>query len=381
MPTSTELSSASESIHSLYFHIPFCEAKCHYCDFYSIGREKTPVGAPDRFITALRVECELRAAGFDFSHIETVFFGGGTPTTIDPEKLAWAIEPLKLNSQAVFEWTCEANPSSVTQEKIAALRLIGVNRISMGVQATENPFLKLLGRVHSESEARRAIDEVFSAGITNLSVDLLCGVPGQTLKNIESSLSVLTSYPINHLSCYLLTLAKHHPMAKDLPNEETQLEHLLFVHQWLASHGFEHYEISNFCKPGFESKHNLNYWKGRGYLGFGPSAHSFFSSTPKRFKNASSHLFYASELIEKNRIPIDFEETLSPTDLELEKWMLSLRLASGFPKAWLNTERRQSLANRFITEKLLESHPNNALNLRPTPRGFALSDQLIRELS
>ena len=158
------------------------------------------------------------------------------------------------------EWTMEANPSSITPESFKAFRAFGINRISMGVQALNPDFLKILGRVHSREQALVALETVFDAGFQNVSVDLLCGVPGQTESDLNEALNTLTQFPITHLSCYLLTLPKHHSMAPSLPNEDIQLSHLLFIHDWLTQNGFEHYEISNFAKNGKRALHNLNYW-------------------------------------------------------------------------------------------------------------------------
>src|SRR5690606_15278884 len=146
--------------------------------------------------------------------------------------------------------TMEANPSSITLDRMKAYRSLGVNRVSMGVQAFRDDHLKLLGRVHDRPTAFRALNDVFEAGFDNVSVDLLCGIPGRSLADLEDALRTFTKFPITHLSCYLLTLPPQHRMFKDLPNEETQLSHLLLIDQWMTSAGFEHYEISNFARPG-----------------------------------------------------------------------------------------------------------------------------------
>ena len=148
------------------------------------------------------------------------------------------------------EWTMEANPSSITRQTFEAYRNLGINRVSMGVQTLRPDLLKLLGRVHSRDQALSSLTAVFEAGFNNVSVDLLCGVPGQTLGDIEEALETFFTYPITHLSCYILTLTRQHPMFKDLPHEDVQLEHYLFVPDWMSAHGFEHYEISNFCETG-----------------------------------------------------------------------------------------------------------------------------------
>lgn len=367
---------------SLYIHFPFCESKCHYCDFYSIGREKTNLGDAPLFESALEAECKLWANSLD-TQIDTIFLGGGTPSMTPPESMARALAPLQLERRihAHTEFTMEANPSSVSRETLVGYRALGVNRVSMGVQALNDELLLKLGRVHSRTAALNALDILFNSGLENVSVDLLCGVPGQSLEELESALSILTQYPITHLSCYLLTLPKTHRMHKDLPDENVQLDHLLLIDRWMRGKGFEHYEISNFCKPTREAKHNLAYWTHQAYLGLGPSAHSFKKShnQSQRWKNISSLHPYARRLAQGEK-PIEWTESLSSEQENLEKWMLALRLSEGFPQEWLQTPSQKSRAVQLQNEGLLELHPTKIHCLRLTPKGFALSDAVIQAL-
>lgn len=369
---------------SLYFHFPFCETKCHYCDFYSLGREKTKTGDPDLFEQALIREIGIRAeAGSLSSPVDTIFFGGGTPSMTPPDSMERITRKLlqhtRLNPD--YEWTMEANPSSISLDSFRAYRSFGINRVSMGVQSLKDRHLEILGRVHNEGEALRALDTVFQAGFTNVSTDLLCGVPGQTKEDLRSHIEKLTSYPITHLSIYLLTLPPHHAMYKDLPNEEAQLEHLLLIDEVMRTKGFEHYEISNFAKPGMRARHNLVYWTGGSYLSFGPSAHSFSKEAGTRFKNFSSLHRYARELLEAGSLPVEWTESLSPDQLELEKWMLAVRLSEGFPEEWLLRDSQKAKSTLFMERGLLERHPSLPGRIRATPRGFAVSDALIKELA
>jgi oxygen-independent coproporphyrinogen-3 oxidase len=362
---------------SLYVHFPFCEAKCHYCDFYSIGRERTGTGDPLLFEEALFQECRQAAPRFD-AQIDTIFFGGGTPSMTPPESMRRALAPLELEKKihAETEWTMEANPSSVDRERLREYRGIGLNRISMGVQALRPDLLVSLGRVHSREAAFEALDAIFEAGFTNVSVDLLCGVPNQSVADVERAMEELTRYPITHLSCYLLTLPKTHRMFRDLPNEDEQLAHLLAIDRYMTGKGFEHYEISNFAKPGFRARHNLAYWTGKSYLALGPSAHGFDSERGERWKNVSALHKYAS-LLAKGESPIEWRETLTDEQREMEKWLLALRLSEGFDRTWLDTELRRKKAEAFVKEGLLTPHSEHTERLRLTPRGFALSDQII----
>lgn len=397
----------SDGVRSLYLHFPFCESKCHYCDFYSIGRERTKDSDAPLFETALRTELELLAGGAPLSassqktdrspdegsaprarfaaELETIFMGGGTPSMTPPDSMARALEPLWRVTRTTeeTEWTMEANPSSVDRDRLERYRALGVNRVSMGVQALRDDLLLRLGRVHSRDKALESLDAIFEAGFENVSVDLLCGVPRQTLQDLEVALDTLTRYPITHLSCYLLTLPKSHKMHRELPNEDEQLEHLLLIDRWMTSQGFEHYEISNFAKPGKQARHNLAYWTRQGYLAAGPSAHAFDPSIGPagwRWKNVSSLHKYAG-LLKEGQLPIEWTEQLDRSDSELEKWMLALRLAKGFPRAWLTDGVRSRRAAVLEETGLLEVHPEDSTRMRLTPRGFALSDQVIASLA
>jgi oxygen-independent coproporphyrinogen-3 oxidase len=314
--------------------------------------------------------------------LETIFFGGGTPSMTPPDSMKRALEPLWKHTRITpqTEWTMEANPSSIERNQMRAYREFGVNRVSMGVQAMREDLLKNLGRVHSRDAVLRALDAVFGAGFENVSVDLLCGVPHQSIQDIEEAMNKLVSFPIRHLSCYLLTLAPHHPMFKDLPNEDTQLEHLLFIDRFMQEKGFEHYEISNFAKPGFQAQHNLRYWKGDSYLGLGPSAHSFDAATSRRWKNISSLHKYSRDLAQGQSV-VEWTEELTAEQKHLESWMLALRLSEGFPRDWLDTPARQARARALEAAGLLESHPDQPNKLRLTARGFSLSDQVITSLA
>jgi len=369
---------------SLYFHFPFCETKCHYCDFYSLGREKTKVGDATLFESSLIQEIRIRGQeGSLTAPIDTIFLGGGTPSMTPPESMerifAEFFKFAKLSPNA--EWTMEANPSSIETEQFKHYRALGLNRVSMGVQSLKNEHLANLGRVHDENQALRALDSVFSSGFTNVSADLLCGVPGQTISDLESHMEKLTSFPITHLSIYLLTLAPRHAMYASLPKEDEQLAHLLFIDEFMKSKGFEHYEISNFAKPGFRARHNLAYWTEKSYLGFGPSAHSFQLEKSIRFKNFSSLHRYSDELLKKNTLPVEWTETLSAEARGLEKWMLAIRLADGFPMDWLKGDGQIQKADRLLKEGYLEVHPELPERYRATARGFSMSDALVRELA
>lgn len=370
---------------SLYLHFPFCETKCHYCDFYSIARDRTKPEDRTRFAEALRREIELRLPQIS-RRPETVFFGGGTPSMTDPEEMKWILEPL-LNHWETLpeEWTLEANPSSIERGRLRAFRELGVNRISMGVQSLRDDVLKRMGRPHSAHEAREALSTAVDCGFEGISVDLLCGVPGQDLRDLESTLTEFIQYPITHLSCYLLTLAPNHAMFKDLPDENQQQAELLFLHDWMKQAGFEHYEVSNFARPGGQARHNLVYWTSGSYLGMGPSAHSFDAGRSRRWKNVSSihryadTLLVAEERLVAARVPEEQEEFLRPDQLELETWMLGLRLNQGLPLTMLATERQQRSYAALLERGFVEPHGVDRFHL--TSLGMTVSDSVIAEFT
>jgi len=366
---------------SLYIHYPFCESKCRYCDFYSLGKGQHSSENSAKYLKSLETELWLQSPLLD-SELDTIYFGGGTPSLIPPEEIERLLHPIRSKILHGTEWTLEANPSSVSRNALWDLRKLGVNRLSMGVQSMNKDSLQLLGRIHSPELALGALTRAFEAGFEDISVDLLCGIPGQTTLDLEESLRQLTAFPLTHLSCYLLTLSPENPLVSQLPSEETQLEHLIFVDHWLTTRGFEHYEISNFAKPGRRSRHNLNYWRGNAYLALGPSAHSYDplgSTCGRRWKNFSSLDTYNSKLL-KNELPLEWEEFLTPEQKEIERWMLALRLSDGFPASWLNTPQRIECAARLQKESLLVPHPTLPGNLALTPKGLALSDEIISAL-
>jgi len=365
----------------LYVHFPFCESKCHYCDFYSIGREQTKSEDAVTFKEALYLESQKRVHELS-DHLKTIFFGGGTPSMTDAADMAYALKPLMLDQRisAETEWTMEANPSSIDGDRLKEYRSLGINRISLGVQSTHESYLKSMGRVHSHDTTKRALEAIFHSGFNNVSVDLLCGIPGQTLEELKTSVETLTQYPITHLSCYLLTLPKGHFLYKQLPEDSFQLEHLLHLDELMRTAGFSHYEISNFSKEGYEARHNLAYWTHQGYTGLGPSAHSFDQAERRRFRNMASLPRYAASL-SKGLSPEDMSETLTELQFELEKWMLALRLDRGVPFVWLKSKEQLAKYASLEKNRLVVTHPSHSDRFRLTPKGFALSDSVISALT
>lgn len=366
---------------NLYVHFPFCETKCHYCDFFSLPESKYDLGIQHSIYNDIIAELNLYAD--KLSTLETVFLGGGTPSLVESVFLEKLLSQLTLSNDT--EITLEANPSSVSLKAAKAWKNACVNRVSLGVQALDDERLKWLGRVHSKTQVYKALESIFCADIKHVSIDYIVGVPKQTTQQIEKELALLFDFfpQLEHVSAYLLTLHQSNPKYSELPSDNIQLEHLKVVSTLLREQGFEHYEISNFAKPSCRARHNENYWLGGSYLGIGPSAHSFWKSLQKRNKNWASLHRYA-EQIQKGTPPIEWEEVLSLEQQRLEYLMLRLRRKDG-----LNLEEYESLFKfnfynknystllRLVEKGLCEM----GSNLKLTENGFFLCDQILRGLA
>jgi oxygen-independent coproporphyrinogen-3 oxidase len=313
----------------LYIHIPFCVKKCNYCDFCSSDR----IGQEDKraYVNALCLELERESEKAKNYEVDTVFFGGGTPSLLSSSQLD-AIFRILHNSYAVSpdaEISMEVNPATVDREKLSFIKSLGVNRLSIGMQSLNENELKILGRAHSEKDFYSAYDDARGVGFSNLNVDLMYGIPEQTLSSFERTLKGVVSLKAEHISAYSLKIEENTPFYRmknelSLPDEDEEYAMYLSCADTLTRAGYSHYEISNYAKEGRECKHNLRYWRGLEYLGFGASAYSFFEG--KRYGNPS----LVSEYTEKNGEceKTDIEE-LSLRDEEYEYIMLAFRLREG----------------------------------------------------
>jgi oxygen-independent coproporphyrinogen III oxidase len=303
----------------LYVHIPFCVKKCAYCDFYSLPSKDNLIGV---YIEAvLREALKYRAKKF-----HTLYLGGGTPSLLGitnlPKLLSGLYRTLDLSGSD--EITVEVNPESANSDFIRTALNKGINRISIGVQSTSDSELSSVGRIHSANQAVRAIMEAKIAGFKSISVDLIVGLPGQNWNSLHNSLETVTGLDIQHLSLYCLSIEEGTPMAlvspDNLPSDNDQAELFEQSCEFLERVGFVHYEISNFALPGYESKHNVNYWRGGEYVGFGPAAASHVDG--KRYKNRANLDEYL-----KNPVGQEEEiEELVPEKKAAEEAMLRLRL-------------------------------------------------------
>ncbi len=331
---------------ALYIHIPFCETKCPYCDFNTYAGINHLIPS---YMDALSNELRVWASALDHPRVNTVFLGGGTPSMLSPKQMdsLMSLIHTEFAVQTDAEISAEVNPDDVTLQRITGFREAGLNRIGMGVQSFFDPELQLLGRRHDVEQALKAFEAIQHAGITNISMDLMYGLPHQTIdswkRNIEG---VITAAP-QHISAYALTLEPETPMAQhvakgSLPEQDPDLA--ADMYEWtstvLAKAGYHNYEISNWALPGRESKHNITYWHNLPYLGVGPGAHSFLGGY--RFANGKSPVTYMAKVNAWGTAPVDLEtllrenpgyvEDIEPMDAQTEmadSLIMGLRLAKG----------------------------------------------------
>jgi oxygen-independent coproporphyrinogen-3 oxidase len=322
----------------LYVHFPFCSSKCAYCDFASFPLQcMGGLSAARRYLDAVGVELDLRAASGEFygAAVDTIYFGGGTPTALPAE---WLTEMLarigrRFAVAAEAEVTVEANPGTVDGETLETLRGAGVNRLSLGVQSFRDQELQLLGRVHTAAEAAQAAEQARAAGFGNLSLDLISGLPGQTVAQWRESVAQAVALAPEHISAYGLSLEEGTPLAEAVasgqlpaPDEDQGAEMYRLTEEALSQAGYEHYEISNYARPGRPCRHNRRYWAGDEYLGLGSSAHSHRRGT--RWNNLRAPAVYVGWL-ERGLLPTARAEALSARERVGELLMLGLRCAEG----------------------------------------------------
>lgn len=369
----------------IYLHIPFCKSFCSYCDFYSI----TDSSGKEAFVRALIGEAVLRSRYLEGEKIDTVYFGGGTPSLLTVEQIGSILEAIRLNFIMGDdpEITLEANPDDVTEGYFGSLKAIGVNRVSLGVQSWDEKRLRYLGRRHTALQSAMALELIFREGITNVSADLIYGVPGMTTADMMADLEKMFSFPVTHLSAYHLTiedgtrlgqLKKEGKLSET--DEDTSNSMFTLLGNTCRDHGFIHYEISNFALDGYISRHNSSYWKQVPYLGLGPSAHSF--DRRSRQWNVSDVKKYIRS-VSSGEVPFIREE-LSRLTIFNEYVMTSLRTMWGidlsYVEAYYDKELHDYLVNlsgKYIRYGLMRREKNT---LVLTDQGKMISDNIIAEL-
>lgn len=330
----------------------------------------------------LRLEWLQRLKMLSNKEIETVYFGGGTPSLLGPEAigtiLEWVRKDAKMSSHA--EITLEANPESTSAELLKEYARTGVNRLSFGVQTMDPILLKRLERLHSAQRSVEAIHEALESGITNISIDLMYDLPNQTLESWENSLQIAGKLPITHLSLYNLTIEPHtvffkqkDTLLREIPDPETSLSMYVNAIKSLEGHGLKQYEISAFAKEGFHSRHNLGYWTGRPFLGYGPSAFSYWEG--KRFRNIANLSKYCN-LLQEGKLPVDFEEELSPKAQQRELIAIQLRTLSGIELNDIDNETEIIL--RQLCEEGFMVRESNRYRL--TQKGVLFYDSVATDI-
>lgn len=376
---------------SLYLHIPYCEHKCIYCDFYSVEN----MTSMERFLLSLEKEIVLRSEQFSsLGAVETIFFGGGTPSLLSGKQFERIFTLLRERFHITddAEITCESNPGTVELSKLNEFRSVGFNRISFGIQSFHDDDLKFLTRIHSSDEAEKAVASAYRAGFDNVSCDLIFALPNQTPERWRENLRRAVALQPKHISAYALIVEEQTPLATmvknklvaPLPDEEDAELYEITINT-MTEHGFRQYEVSNFAQPGYLSRHNFNYWNHSDYIGFGPSAHSFVKDSPasgKRWWNVRSIQSYCDAL-EKHEYPTAGSEEIDKKKFFTEEIFLGLRstgidLKKLYP---LYGEDVLSLRKTMLEEMEqdgLLTRQNNIVLL--TSKGYAICDEIAGKL-
>ncbi|MGQ9806362.1 MAG: radical SAM family heme chaperone HemW [Chlorobiales bacterium] len=371
----------------LYIHIPFCRRRCSYCDFYFV----TNGGLIERFLVALEEEINARADLFSDEIVSTIYFGGGTPSmlsAIQLERILLLIQK-KFRLASDLELTLEANPEDLTHTLLQDYSQVGINRLSIGTQAFNDQKLKLLSREHTAAEGLASVDRA-RRWFKNVSLDLIFGTEGETLSEWKGELELAVALSPEHISAYSLTVEPFTPLSKLIalgkrqrPNDGLQTKMFLLAIDFLEAHGFEHYEVSNYARPKFRSRHNSAYWERVPYLGFGPSAHSFFRQAGREIRLAN--LPRLQRYLENPHSVEDFRETLSDTDRFNEMVLLSLRRREGLALELLRKNFNFAALHLDVLSQTVTEFERNGLlttehdTIKLTRKGFTLADTIASE--
>ena len=343
----------------LYIHIPFCKKKCKYCSFISIEDIKLI----DEYIAALL--CHIKS-NYKGEKLKTIYIGGGTPSLLNVNQIRQILKVLNFDSST--EITMEVNPSDVNFEYLQGLRNAGINRLSLGIQSFDDGLLSLIGRRHTSAQAEQAVLSAQKAGFTNINADVIYGLPSQTLQNYKDTLKKLIDLEVEHISLYGLKIEegcfffKNPP--EDLPDDEMQAEMYLLSCGMLKEAGYEHYEISNFAKNGFSSRHNLNYWDAGEYYGFGAAAHGY--SNGIRYANRKN----VKEYVE-NPLELENSHSLSAQERLEEKIFLGFRKLAGINIAEINEEFSIDFEKKY--EKIIKKY-TELKHIQKTSNGYKLTE-------
>jgi len=373
---------------SVYIHIPFCKSKCYYCDFKSF--QNCGTDDIEEYMKDLSQEIDFYKDLGKTHVIDTVFIGGGTPSMVSSEKIAKVMEKLR----EVFTFTrepeisIEGNPDTLTYDKMARYFEIGINRLSIGLQSDSRKLLKTLGRIHTPEDFLESLGNAREIGFKNINGDLMFGLPGQSLKTFHSTLQWIEQLDIPHISAYGLIINEETELARRInqgiisePDEDLEVDMYEDLRDFLRKNGYQHYEISNFSKAGFQCRHNRTYWENKEYLGLGLGAHS--SMGENRFFNAEDFSTY-HQRIEAGEKPVIGEERITKKERLKESLMLGLRLIEGVDLTALE-KRHKTLVDNHIMESLRGFIENGLLEsqqgrIRLTEKGLYLSNSVFREI-
>jgi oxygen-independent coproporphyrinogen-3 oxidase len=354
----------------LYVHIPFCHARCGYCDFATFTGQEQSV---DRYLNALAAEMKSHAP----KSLQTIFIGGGTPTVLSPAQINTLFDSIRSSFDVaqLVEATIEANPESATRDVLNAYLRNGINRISFGLQTTDDALLKKIDRLHTFDEFKTRYTLARELGFENINIDLIYGLPGQTLGDWEATVKTVLALKPEHISAYALKVEEGTSFSRDNVEAEPDLQADMYLSasRLLMAAGYEHYEISNFARPGFRSQHNLLYWKNEATIGVGLSAASHVGR--RRWKNVRGLLDYM-QAIQEGKTSQSENIELSENDQFRENVMLNLRLSEGVPVSVIEQTKIPVIA-QFVKEGLATLE-NNFFRL--TPRGWLVSNQLFQYL-
>lgn len=374
--------SRSEADIGLYVHIPFCRHRCHFCAFY------LEIAQPDRmaaFHTALTREISLvyRQAFLHGRTLQSIYFGGGTPTALPADQLASLLRLIRATwpTSATAEVTVEAHPSFVNQHDLAGLADAGFNRISFGAESMADKDFPAMGRVGQVHDTRVAVHAARRAGFSNINLDLMYGLPGQSLRDWTHTVESLLTLSPSHISCYALTIEEDTRLAQDVarnltvpPDEQLQLDMEAVTEQFLAEAGFSRYEISNYAKLDYACRHNLLYWSGGEYLGLGPSAQSYLQGS--RFGNIADLEAYTA-CVNDDRLPMTDRTVLSTAERQRDALVFGLRLLRGVPRTSITAAERDRQIDELVAKGLLDADHDR---VRLTSFGRRYADTVAEQL-
>jgi putative oxygen-independent coproporphyrinogen III oxidase len=373
-------------IRAAYFHIPFCAQICHYCDFNKVFFKGQPV---DEYLRAMEKEMKHTIEMFPTHKLDTIFVGGGTPTVLEMNQLDFFLNSIHKHFPFTIgevEFTFEANPNELSKEKLQLLKEAGVNRLSFGVQTFDDELLQKIGRTHRQLDVLQTIETAKEIGFTNISIDLMYGLPGQTLEQFRRTLEKAFSLDIQHISAYSLIVEPktvfYNLMKKGellLPSQEEEAEMYEEVMKQMKIHGYQQYEISNYTRSGFESRHNLTYWNNEEYYGIGAGAHSYVNG--KRNVNAGPLKKYI-HLVEKTNFPYIESHTVTKEEKMEEEMFLGLRKTEGVSKQRFSDKFHRPLHEVFGEQIAIEKQKGlleeTDSHIRLTHRGKLLGNEVFQ---